>query len=335
MPRGSKPFFTPEQDLDVAARYKAGETLRQIGASYGVTWRPVSSSLLRSGITPRTTTDYHWKPTPENTAEVERLWHEGLGVQKIARRAGTGNDVVSRVLRERGVQTRYGGQNHRFKGEQIATLITEYEAGASLNQLSRRHGGSAVVVRNTLQRNGVQLREKNSPLFWSPERLTWLKAQYEADRSEASIAAELELSQAAVSKRLRSIGLLARQTHPSGPSHPGWKGGTTTRGGYTRVMLPDNDPMVSMRNSSGYVPEHRLVMARKLGRPLLPSETPHHKNLLRSDNSPDNLELWLTSQPSGARVADLIEWSLGLLDQYMPEVLVPGWRDQRRPEDIT
>jgi hypothetical protein len=89
-----------------------------------------------------------------------------------------------------------------------------------------------------------------------------------------------------------------------------------------------------MRTSKSYVPEHRLVMARKMGRPLLPGEQPHHKNLIRSDNDPDNLELWLTSQPSGARVTDLLEWSLGLLDRYMPDVLVPGWRDVPRPEGI-
>ena len=41
-------------------------------------------------------------------------------------------------------------------------------------------------------------------------------------------------------------------------------------GGYVRVKVPDDDPMAVMRDASGYVLEHRLVMARKLGRPLLP-----------------------------------------------------------------
>lgn len=75
-------------------------------------------------------------------------------------------------------------------------------------------------------------------------------------------------------------------------------------------------------------------MARKLGRPLLPGENPHHKNTIRTDNSPENLELWLTSQPSGGRVADLLEHALGLLETYMPEALAPGWRDIGVPEAV-
>ena len=335
MPRGGTPFFTPEQDREIAARYRAGETLRQIGASFGVTHRPVSASLARSGITPRTTTDYYWKPTPENAAEVERLWREGMGVQKIARTVGTRNGTISQVLRDRGVQARFGGQNHRFKGSKVEALAAEYRAGASLNELASRHGGSAVVVRNALRRHGVWLRDKGKhQKYWTPERIAWLREQYEAGRSKSDIARELGLAQRTVRLRLRELGIAPPAPVPKGPAHHSWNGGRSVHGGYVRVKLPDDDPMAVMRTASGYVLEHRLVMARKLGRPLLSGEQPHHKNLVRSDNDPGNLELWLTSQPSGARVADLLEWSLTLLDRYMPDVLVRGWRDAPHPEGI-
>jgi hypothetical protein len=336
MPRGAKPVFTPEQDQEIAARYQAGETLRQIGASYGFTSRPVVASLGRSGVASRTAADYGWKPTPENAAEVERLWREGMGVQKIARTVGTKNDTVSRVLRDRGIEARFGGQNHRFKGSQIETLAAEYEGGASLTELASRNDCSAAVVRKTLMRSGVQMRDKGSHRYWTPERVAWLREQYEAGRSNVDIALELGFSARVVGQQLLKLGIAPRGAVLKGPAHHSWRGGRRVRdSGYVEVKVPDDDPMAVMRGNNGYVLEHRLVMARKLGRPLLPGENPHHKNLIRSDNDPANLELWLTSQPSGARVADLIEWFLPMLDRYMPGLLPPGWEDVPLPEGIT
>lgn len=77
-----------------------------------------------------------------------------------------------------------------------------------------------------------------------------------------------------------------------GESHWAWKGGRTVdTSGYVRIRIDNEDEFASMRMTHGYVQEHRLVMARTLGRPLEAHETVHHINGVRDDNRPENLQL--------------------------------------------
>lgn len=84
------------------------------------------------------------------------------------------------------------------------------------------------------------------------------------------------------------------------------------RDGYVRVFCPD-DPRANMGR---YMKEHILVMEQMLGRQLLPGENIHHKNGVRDDNRPENLELWVTAQPYGQRVEDVLRWAREVLARY-------------------
>jgi hypothetical protein len=106
-----------------------------------------------------------------------------------------------------------------------------------------------------------------------------------------------------------------------GDKHPNWRGGRIKdESGYVRVKVQDHPTA----NGAGYIPEHRLVMERHLGRYLLPLETVHHINGVRDDNRIENLELWSHSHPYGQRVDDKIEWAIEMLRTYRPEILSPS-----------
>ena len=72
-----------------------------------------------------------------------------------------------------------------------------------------------------------------------------------------------------------------------------WKGGKhKSSQGYIMIWLPKDDPFYPMADANNYVREHRLVIAKKLGRCLLKTEIVHHRSdVAKDDNRPEVLYL--------------------------------------------
>ena len=117
---------------------------------------------------------------------------------------------------------------------------------------------------------------------------------------------------------LRFTGLCINCSGEPPPTYPGYKKNyrrVLGSGGYITLVvgslcvedqeLCKESGMTQRCGSSTRVLEHRLIMARRLGRPLTKHEGVHHKNGIRTDNRDENLELRVLHHGPGQEEHDL------------------------------
>ena len=297
----SKPF-TSEYDEEIATLYQQGWTTYQIGDKFGVSPTPIATSLRRQGIPLRKGGKQPvWDDTPENRTEMASLYRdEGLSLKSIKKRTGCPIGRALQVLKEEHIQMRPHGTDIRaLSDEQAREVVKAYQDGATLKELGRQYGTTDVTIRNYLVREGITLRIGGPATFWTTERRTETVKRYFDGESQQQIANSLGINQVSVSIALRSFGISTRRSQQL-DNNPRWKGGRRIDGqGYVQVKPTRGDLEFVPMLSTGYVLEHRLVMARTLGRPLLKTETVHHIDGNRQNNDPSNLQLRQGSHGKG------------------------------------
>jgi hypothetical protein len=102
-----------------------------------------------------------------------------------------------------------------------------------------------------------------------------------------------------------------------------WKGGIkSNHAGYKMVLLQPNDPYYSMLNRSNYVMEHRLVMAKHIGRCLLNWEVVHHINGIKDDNRIENLKLIACNGEHNTQVEQALITQAKLIKKLESEIAI-------------
>ena len=181
----------------------------------------------------------------------------------------------------------------RYTDGQEREMAARYTGGATYAELMRDFGGCNSTLRKALRRQGITPRRRgNVERAFTADEMSQMISRWRAGESQTRIAQAFGAGQATVSRALRNAGVVVVARKQVGERHGMWKGGRTiSSAGYVFVSMPVDHPLAVMRNSTGYVAEHRLVMAQSLGRPLRKGESVHHINGDKQDNRLENLQL--------------------------------------------
>lgn len=132
--------------------------------------------------------------------------------------------------------------------------------------------------------------------FWRPD--AWLRKVNQAYCSPHCRAVAVT-GPILVANKFDRTGMKFPGTGLKGKMNPAWKGGVTyfrKHGNYKPIKYVRCPvEFLPMARKDGYVMEHRLIVAREIGRCLLRSEVVHHRNHDPQDNSLSNLELFASN----------------------------------------
>ena len=184
----------------------------------------------------------------------------------------------------------------RTDQELEAKVVQLYQEGLNVLQVAQEVGIGQGTAYRVLQRNGITLRNANMPI--TTENIEAIRHMFDQGIGFRDIAKTLKTGYPTLRRLMRENGIVSK--YGIGEKHQSWTGGRRIdNNGYVLVWIDPKDPMAVMVKQDNYVLEHRLVMARKLGRPLKEYETVHHINGDRTDNRIENLQLRIGKHGKG------------------------------------
>jgi transposase-like protein len=212
---------------------------------------------------------------------MRKLYLSGLSINEVALRMKCGHTLIGRMLNELGIVRGHASPT-RLSKEQRREVATAYRADESIESIADRLNCSPSFIAHTLRTLKVHVRAaggNSRQTKFSKAQAMHVKAQYLKRVSIHKIARQYGCSYKVLYRLLARIGV---KRFP-----PGWKGGKIKDAtGYVRIYMPDH-PFAN----GTYVLEHRLVMEKKLGRYLDKHEVVHHRNGIKHDNRPSNLQV--------------------------------------------
>lgn len=293
--------FTTEQETDIVRRYTAGESLRKIAMEMRTSDGQIKGMLARAGIALR--------PAKLGASPLSETQREEI-TYRLA--AGQSQSFIARAMRIRyerlvswldaaGIDRRKPNAT-KFDPATEERIAKRYAAKESTRTLAAEYGVTVSTIREIARRQGITVNPRgNNAREFPCDDVSEMANLWRSGVSQEEIGRRYGASQIVISRVLSQSGITKEQRKRSGERSNLWKGGRINHpAGYIQLLIPDDHRFASMRNGTGYVMEHRLVMAETLNRPLSSRETVHHINGIRSDNRIENLQLMSGTHAKGA-----------------------------------
>lgn len=189
-----------------------------------------------------------------------------------------------------------------FSEEQEKEIISDYEKGRSISSIAKKFEVMRKTIKNILIRNEIEIFDASGIFVrLNEEQIEKFKFMWLNDHPKKDMKKYFNISSSTLNKWALRFDLPLKKGAPCGIKHGQWKGGKTTSGGYNLIRVSRNDQFYKMTNSSGYVLEHRYVMAQHLGRPLKTEEKVHHIDGSKKNNDIKNLQLVINNHGKGQR----------------------------------
>jgi fido (protein-threonine AMPylation protein) len=169
--------------------------------------------------------------------------------------------------------------------------------GRILWNLQRLYLGLNILIihEGLEQTNYYKIFKRKKAFLWKYQQEKIIKDYNNGKgKSVRQIAKYMQLNHQLVSNLLKRNGvkvLIQWNNAPSGKRHNRWKGGIRYIGKYKHIKMLGHN----LARADGYVPEHRLLMQEKLGRPLSKEEVVHHADGNPLNNDISNLKLYLNN----------------------------------------
>jgi IS30 family transposase len=210
MTQGKWSRFSPTEKTDIWNRWKAGQTLHEIGRVYGKWHNSIRKVLLpRGGIPPAARRRSQLALTLAEREDISRGIASGSSLREIASRLNRAASTVSREV------ARHGGRP-TYRAQEADKQAWEWGSRPK----------TCLLAANRKLRNVVASKLM---LDWSPEQISgWLKAEYPDNGSmrvsHETIYRSLFIQARGVLKkelldRLRSKRRMRRSRHASGHGH--------------------------------------------------------------------------------------------------------------------